>query len=221
MRKRIQRFFTASLIAGLIVLLPIVATVYVVAAILKFSDTFLFKFLPPDLRPDAFLGFNLPGLGILMTVGIVLLAGVGARFYFGKKALELADKLFSSVPILRGIYTAIRQVIEAVLSSREKSFRKVVAIEYPRKGLYTLAFVTGSGNPMTGKHEGEKLHYVFVPTTPNPTSGFLLLVPQSEIIEVSLKVDEAFRLVVSGGILTEKGKPIHAGAPAPAPTSAA
>jgi len=217
MWKRAQRFFATSLIAGLIVLLPIVATVYVVTAILRFSDTFLFKFLPPEARPDALLGFNLPGLGILMTVGIVLLAGVGARFYFGRKALELMDKLLSSVPLLRGIYSTIRQLIEAVLSSRDKSFRKVVAIEYPRKGLYTLAFVTGSGNPMVGRHAGEKLQYVFVPTTPNPTSGFLLLVPQAEIIDVDLKVDEAFRLVVSGGILTEKGRSIQAGAPAGAP----
>lgn len=140
---------------------------------------------------------------------IIFLTGLMARNYIGKRMLGALERAVSSVPVLRGVYSALRQFLESLFIDRNQAFRKVVLIEYPRKGLYTLAFVTGSVRPDYfggGFPVEEKLRAVFVPTTPNPTSGFLLFVPASDCFDVPLRVDEAFRLVVSGGVLTSSSK---------------
>ena len=184
-------------------------TAWAVLALLDISDQFLFNFLPKKWQPDTLIGFRIPGLGILLTLLIIFVTGAMARNYAGKRILATLERVMASVPVLRGVHSALRQFLESMFIDRNQAFRKVVLIEYPRKGLYTLAFVTGS--VQTG-YFGEatqaigKMRAVFVPTTPNPTSGFLLFVPVEDCLDVPLRVDEAFRLVVSGGVLTASSK---------------
>jgi len=203
----IRQYFVQNLIFGVIILTPFIATFYVTVALLNFSDTFLFSLLPIRYRPDQVLGFHIPGMGILLTVLIIFAVGAFTKNYFGKKMVTLFEQFIDRIPVLRSVYNALRQFLESVLVNRSSAFKKAVAIEYPRKGLYTLAFVTSeTANFLRGHIKDEKIFTVFVPTTPNPTSGFFLAVPESEIIEIPIKVDEAFRLVVSGGVLGDQNK---------------
>lgn len=189
--------------------MPVAVTAWAVLALLDVSDQFLFNFLPEQWQPDTLIGFRIPGLGILLTLLIIVATGAMARNYAGKRILSTVERMMASVPVLRGVHSALRQFLESMFIDRNQAFRKVVLIEYPRKGLYTLAFVTGSVQPgYFGENTQSigKMRAVFVPTTPNPTSGFLLFVPTEDCVDVPLRVDEAFRLVVSGGVLTSSSK---------------
>lgn len=204
-----RRFALQNLVVGMIIVVPLAVTIWALLALFEFSDQLLFQFLPPALRPDAIFGFRVPGLGILLSLLLIFGAGFMARNYLGKQALAVVERVFSSIPVLRGIYRAIRQFMESLFVDRSQAFRKVVLLEYPRRGLYTIAFVTGGIEPEelhANLPRGERLRTVFVPTTPNPTSGFLLFVPESELLELPMRVDAAFRLVVSGGVLTATSK---------------
>jgi len=186
------RYIVSNLILGLIVVVPIVATVWVVLTLFNVMDNLLFNLLPTALRPQTWLGVRVPGLGILLTFSLVFVAGVLARNYLGKQALDYSDRMLRRVPLLRSVYFASRQFLEHLFVDRAQAFRRVVAIEYPRKGLYTLAFVTGETRGLISRGvPDETLLSVFVPTTPNPTSGYLLLVPESQALPV----------VISGGVL--------------------
>jgi len=204
-----RQYIVRNLVFGLLTLAPIILTFYVAVALLNFSDTFLFSFLPEQYRPHVVLGFRVPGLGIVLTILIIFFSGLFASNYLGKKILATLELAIGRVPILNGVYGALRQFLEAIMMNRNKAFRKVIAIEYPRKGIYTLAFVTGSSaNYIKEYVANEDVYTVFVPTTPNPTSGFFLVIPKSEALELTIGVDEAFRLIVSGGVLSEKKSPI-------------
>lgn len=197
---KIREFFLRNFVFGLLTLLPIVATFYVFFAILQFSDSFLFDLLPKN--------FNLkenrvPGAGIILTIAIILATGVFTRNFFGKKLLVIMDKFISSIPFLKTIYKTIRQLLEGIFSvDKQRAFRKVVLLEYPRKGLFTLAFV--AGNLHTPKGRIKEFYTVFLPTSPNPTSGFFLMVPLEEVYDIDIQVEDAFRLIISGGMVGEE-----------------
>ncbi len=164
----------------------------------------LIRALPEVLQPETHLGFPIPGLGVLVTMVVVFFVGLGMRNYAGRRLFETLERGLARIPLASSIYHGLKQVMETVAANRGEQFRHVVLVEYPRKGLFCLAFVTNQSQFMSvdGLSADENLVSVFLPTTPNPTSGFYLLVPQSELRKVDLTVEEAFKLIMSAGIVT-------------------
>ena len=188
------------LIAGLLVWLPLGVTVLVIRLLVGVMDNTLLV-IPKRYHPDTLLGFHLPGLGLLLAVTIVLVTGVIVANFFGRRLIALWEALLARIPLVRTIYHGVKQVAETVLAADGKSFRKVLLVEYPRRGIWTLAFQTG--NPVgeiQDKTKSEVIN-VFVPTTPNPTSGFFILVPREDIIELDMSVDDGLKMIVSMGVI--------------------
>ena len=188
------------LIAGLLIWLPLGVTVLVIRLLVNFMDNTLLL-LPPDYRPEALLGFRIPGLGVVLSVTVVLVTGVVVANLFGRRLVAAWESLLARIPLVRSIYSGAKQVAETVFSPTGKSFRKVLLIEYPRHGLWTLAFQSGADIIEAQTRTGQQLITAFVPTTPNPTSGFIILVPVRDAIELDMSVDEAFKLVISLGVV--------------------
>lgn len=189
------------LIAGILVWVPIVATSWIVKILVNLFDQ-LILLLPHQYQPETLLGYNIPGLGFLLTFIVVLITGILATNFFGKHIMHWTDKLLKRIPFVGSLYSTIKQVVSTIVSSEGKSFRKVLLIEYPRKGLWSIAFLTNSSNERFNRLTHERMLTVFVPTTPNPTSGFLIIVPESQAKEVHMTVEEAFKIIVSLGTIT-------------------
>lgn len=193
--------FKRYLIAGLLVWLPLGVTIAALIFLVNFFDRSLLL-LPEAYRPEAVLGFNIPGLGILLSLSLIVLTGMLVANILGSKIMHYWESLLARIPLVRSIYTAVKQISEAVFGSGEQTFQKVFLIQYPRMGLWTLAFQTstqmGEAQVKTGLNEVVNL---FVPTTPNPTSGFFIMASRNEIIELDLNVDEALKMVISGGVV--------------------
>ncbi len=198
-----KTFLKKTFIAGLLALLPIAGTLWLIKVIIYAAEDFFQGFIPAKFRPEHLLGYDIPGLGILAAVIIVFLVGLITRLYIGKKLLSFGDRLFHKIPFGRGIYTAIKQFLGMVAGEGKKSFRQVVMVEYPHTGIYALGFLTGySGMEIQGKTK-ERVANVFVPTTPNPTTGLLLLFPESKLVPLQMTVEDAFKLIVSGGVVVK------------------
>jgi uncharacterized membrane protein len=186
---QIKKYF----LTGLLVVVPISLTIYILAFLIAIVEKFLpYKYLP----------FYIPGLGILITALLILGVGFLTSNYIGSKLVSIGDGIISRIPLVKSIYASVKQISQAVLSQDGKNFRRVVLIEYPRKGLYTLAFVTGVAGGEVQNKTKETVLNIFVPTTPNPTSGFYLMVPENEVTHLDMTTEEAFKLVVSGGMIT-------------------
>lgn len=187
-------------VAGLLVWLPLGVTVLVINFLIETFDQVLLL-LPAHFRPDALLGFHVPGFGLLMTVIVILVTGVVAANYFGEKFVNLWEGFLSRIPLVRSIYSAVKQVTEAFVGS-EKSFQKAYLVEYPRKGAWTIAFQTstkmGEAQYKTGL---DQVVNIFVPTTPNPTSGFYLMVAKNDLIALDMTVEQALKMIISGGVV--------------------
>jgi len=192
------------LIAGLLIWLPLGVTLLVSKLLVGLVEELL-ELVPAQYRPEALLGLEIPYLDIILTViamlAIMLLTGLVVTNLFGRKLVQAWESLLGRIPVVRSIYQSAKQVAETVFSSTGKSFRKVLLIEYPRKGLYTLAFQTGSSAGEVQAKTGEEVTTVFVPTTPNPTSGFIILVPTKDVVELDMNVDEALKMVISLGMV--------------------
>ncbi len=188
------------LIAGLLIWVPLGVTVLVIKLLVDVMDNTLLL-LPSGYQPDALLGLHIPGLGIVLTVAVVLTTGIVAANLFGRRLVEIWESLLARIPLVRSIYSAAKQVAETVFSPGGQSFRKVLLVEYPRRGLWSVGFQTGAGLAEAGSRTGEDLIPVFIPTTPNPTSGFLLMAPRRDVIEMDMSVDEAFKLIISLGVV--------------------
>ena len=193
---RLRRY----LIAGLLVWLPIGVTVLVVKLLVDLMDQTLVV-LPEAYRPDRLLGFHIPGLGVVLSVLVVLSTGVVMAHFFGQQLLAAWEAILNRIPLVRSIYSSVKQLSATLLSSGGQSFRKVLLIEYPRKGLWTLAFQTGTDIGEAQAKTGEDVINVYVPTTPNPTSGFFLMLPRNDVVELDLTVDEALKYVISMGVV--------------------
>jgi uncharacterized membrane protein len=170
--------------------------------------------LPPAWRPEAVFGFNIPGLGIVLTVVIVLVTGIVVANLAGRKLVGVWEALLARIPLVRSVYSASKQVLETVFGAGGQSFRKVLMIEYPRRGLYTLAFQTGVGVGEVQDKTEQELITVFVPTTPNPTSGFVILVPRDEVLELDMSVEDGLKMIMSLGVVTPSTRPAVAPAEA-------
>jgi len=201
MKKGIGARFRSDLLAGGLVLAPLGITVWVFLSLVSFADG-LFRLLPAALRPETYLGFAIPGLGVLLAVFLVTLTGLTMRYYAGQKVVEWYEQLLGRVPLLSGIYNGFKQLANTVFTSRGKHFRQVVVIEYPRRGIYCLAFVTNEDPFLQVDGAEERLISVFLPTTPNPTSGFYLLIPAGDLRKLDMTSEEAFKLIMSAGIVT-------------------
>ena len=185
-------------LTGVLVLIPTVVTLWVLTSILGFVDSF-FAVLPPKFHPHTYL--PIPGVGMIITGLLVLFVGAFARNYLGRITYHYGDRVMSNIPLLRGVYKGVKQMLETVVSNPSQQFRKVVLIEYPRKGIYTIAFLTGETRGEIQNITHKDLMNVFVPTTPNPTSGFMLIVPDEDIIPLTMSVEDAFKIIISGGIM--------------------
>jgi len=196
----------SDLLAGFLVVVPVGITFWVFFALVDLADG-LIRALPAILQPETHLGFPIPGLGVVVTMVLVGLVGLGMRYYAGRRIFEALERLLARVPLASSIYHGIKQVMETVAANRGEQFRQVVLVEYPRRDLYCLAFVTNQSSFMEieGVDKDGPLVSIFLPTTPNPTSGFYLLVPQEDLRKVDISVEEAFKLIMSAGIVTPKG----------------
>lgn len=193
------------LIAGLLVWLPLGVTILVVRFLIELFDRSL-VFLPAGYKPSDF-GWDIPGMGLLLSFVVILLTGMVAANFLGSKLVKFWESFLSRIPLVRSIYTAVKQIAEAVFGAGEQTFQKTYLIEYPRKGLWTLAFQTGTHKSEPQLKTGcEDVVNLFVPTTPNPTSGFFIMASKSEIIELELAVDDALKMVISGGVVTPSDK---------------
>lgn len=188
------------LMAGLLVWIPILATVLVVRFILDLMDQTL-VLLPPGLRPQALFGFRIPGFGLLLAIVLLLLTGLLVTNIVGRSLVRMWDDLLNRIPFVRGIYGGVKSFSTTILSNSGNSFKKVLLIEYPRKGIWSIGFQTAAEVPPVSDAVGGQYVCVFIPTTPNPTSGFIVMVPRSQAIELKMSVDEAMKLIVTLGVV--------------------
>lgn len=191
------------LIAGLLVWMPLGITFLVVRAIVDFLDRSLLL-LPYAYQPDNLLGFHIPGFGVVLAVVMVLTTGMIVANFLGRRIVFAWESLLARIPVVRNLYAGIKQVLEAVLAADGKSFRKVLLVEYPRKGVWSLAFMTSSDLGEVQEKTAGDVVSVFIPTTPNPTSGFVLMVQRSEVIEMDMTVEEGLKMIISMGVVVPK-----------------
>ena len=183
-----------AFIAGIVVLVPIGFTLYLTLFLIKISS----KLIPNEINPNNYLPFSIPGLEILLSVIFITMVGGISLSFFGKKILNLINDLFKRIPILRTIYSAIGQMTES-FTSKSDNKKSVVLIEYPKKGSWAVGFATKENKGEISKKTNKELINVFVPTTPNPTSGFLLMFPKDEVIFLDMTFEEASKFIVSAG----------------------
>lgn len=193
------------LIAGLLVWMPLGITFLVVRAIVGFLDKILLL-LPAQYQPENLLGFNIPGLGVVLAIILVLATGMIVANLLGRRIVAAWESLLSRIPLVRTLYAGIKQIMEAVLATDAKSFRKVLLVEYPRKGLWSLAFMTSDNLGEVQDKTGSGVMSVFIPTTPNPTSGFVIMVPKSDAIEMEMSVEEGLKMIISMGVVVPPWK---------------
>jgi len=186
------------LVAGLLVWLPLGATFFVIRLLVRWMDQSLLL-LPDRYHPENLLGFQIPGLGVVLSLLILILTGLIAANLFGRKLVGLWERLLSRIPLVRSVYSAVKQLVETMFSDNGNAFRKVVLVEFPRRGLWTLAFLTSDEGGPVQEVTGRDVISVYVPTTPNPTGGYFVLVPREDVREIDLSVDEGLRLLLSMG----------------------
>jgi uncharacterized membrane protein len=194
--KRIRRY----LVAGILVWAPLAVTYWLLKIAVGIMDRTL-QWIPERYRPEELLGIPIPGLGVILTVIVLLLTGILAANFVGRAFVGGWESLLGRVPVVRSIYSAAKNFAEMVFSDSSQSFKNVLLIEYPRKGLYSLAFQTSTNLGEVQGRTGEDVVCCFVPTTPNPTSGFIIIVPKKQITVLDMEVDEALKMIISLGVV--------------------
>jgi len=189
------------IITGLLIWIPLGITIFVIKLLVNLMDNTI-VLLPPTWRPEALFGFNLPGLGIVISAMIIFITGFFLTNFAGRRIISFWENLLDRIPLVRSIYSSVKQVTSTVLSSDNNTFNEVLLIEYPRKGVWTICFKTNDSPKIFSEATGQGLITVFVPTTPNPTSGFILFVPKDEVKPMDMDVEDALKLVMSLGVVT-------------------
>ncbi len=197
--KRFRRY----LVAGLLIWVPLGVTVLLLKVLVDLMDQTLLL-LPPPYRPDNLFGFHIPGLGILLSLTVLLVTGILAANLVGRQLVHWWESILHRIPFVRSVYSAAKNFAEIVLTEANQSFKKVLLIEYPRKGLYSICFQTSTYLGEVQVRTGEEVICVFVPTTPNPTSGLILMVPKSDVVELEMEVEDALKMVVSLGVVVPR-----------------
>ena len=190
--------------AGLLVTAPLGITVWVVQWLLATLDQTLL-ILPAAWRPDALIGYHIPGFGVLLALAILLIVGATASNFFGRKLVESTDLLLNLIPLVRSIYSGVKQVSDTLFSENGNAFRKTLLVQWPRADMWTIAFQTGTPGGDVANHLGEEYLSVYVPTTPNPTGGYFVMLKKSDCIELKMTVDEALKYIVSMGVVVPAG----------------
>lgn len=188
------------IIAGLLVWLPLAATIIIVKLVIDLLDKTILL-LPPEFRPENVLGISIPGFGVIFAIAILLFTGIFAANFFGRQLVAFWENILGRIPLVRSIYTSVKQVSTTLLTSDSNSFRQVVLVEHPRKGIWSMGFLTNKGLPAACKLSGETLISVFVPTTPNPTSGFIVMLPEQDVHALDMTVEEGFKFIISMGVV--------------------
>jgi uncharacterized membrane protein len=194
--KRLRRY----LVAGILVWAPLAVTWFLLKIGVGLMDKTL-AIIPARYQPDELLGIHIPGLGVILTIIVLLVTGVLAANFVGRAFVGGWESLMDRIPFVRAIYSAAKNFAEMVFSDSSQSFKKVLLIQYPRKGLFSLAFQTSSQLGEVQGRTGEEVVCCFLPTTPNPTSGFIIIVPRKDIIELDMEVDEALKMIISLGVV--------------------
>ena len=207
MLKNLKRRLRNIFITGLLITLPIVLTWFILQFLFKNLDALspVFTNVLIQLGAPFPEGYRIPFLGVLITLLIILIVGWLTTSFFGKKICQLGETLVEKIPFVRRIYTGSKQVVISIAQADTSAFRKVVLLEFPRRGLLAIGFVTGESRGEVQRLTQENMFNVFVPTMPNPTSGFLIFAPANELTEVSMSIEEGIKYVVSGGIVTPPG----------------
>jgi len=197
MKKTVKNIF----LTGIVAIIPIGVTIYIIVLMIQLMDNLL-KIIPPRFHPDQLLPFHIPGLGVMFTMILIFLVGIIVKSYIGKKFVHVGEMILGKIPFVRSIYIPLKKLAETIFADKSESFRRVVLIEYPRRGLYSIAFVTGASKGEVQTKTKDQMINLFVPTTPNPTSGFYIMVAESDVINLAMSVEEAFALIMSGGIIS-------------------
>lgn len=187
-------------IAGLLVWLPLIITIWIIELVVGTLDRTI-DLLPPQLRPQGLFGVSIHGAGAVFALVIILVTGVLAANFLGARIVKVWEALLHRIPVVRSIYSAVKQVSDTVFSDTGQAFRKALLVQYPRMGVWTIAFQTGRPSAELESHLHDNMISVYVPTTPNPTSGFFLVMDRHEVIELDMSVDEALKYVVSMGVV--------------------
>jgi uncharacterized membrane protein len=201
------KHFRRYLVAGLLVWLPLSVTYLLLSFAVGVMDKVLdglLEWLPPEYHPDALLGIEIPGLGVAFTLLLLLITGVLAANFVGRAFVGGWESLLDRIPFVRAIYSAAKNFAEIVFSDSSNAFKKVLLVEYPRKGIYSLAFQTAAELGEVQGRTGEDVVSCFVPTTPNPTSGFIIIVPTRDVTVLDMEVDEALKMIISLGVVVPK-----------------
>lgn len=180
--------------------LPILATFGILSFIVDLLDQTI-SLLPKAYQPEQLFGFRLPGLGVVMSLFLLLLTGLVATNFLGQRLVTWSESILDKIPLVRSIYNASKQVIHAIFGTNSQAFRKVLLVEYPRKGMWSIAFQTGIADASVTKQFGTEMVPIFILTTPNPTGGFLFMVPKVDVIELSMTIDEALKYTISLGMM--------------------
>lgn len=208
--------FRASFLTGLVVIAPIFLTAWLIWTVAGWVDSWVLPFVPIWLRPDQYVGLNVRGIGVLLFLIFTIIVGWAAKGIIGKRMILWGESLLQSLPVVRSVYNGLKQIAETVFAQSDTSFDKACLVEYPRKGIWAIAFISTSAKGEiagTIPSEGGKTA-IFLPTTPNPTSGFLLFVPTSDVMELNMSVEDAAKLVISAGLVYPNGaqsKPVQLG----------
>ncbi|MBT7956183.1 MAG: DUF502 domain-containing protein [Rhodospirillaceae bacterium] len=195
---RIRGYF----LAGVLVTAPLGITGYLAWVIVNFIDESVTPLVPAQYNPETYLPFSLPGLGVLILIIILTVIGALTAGLLGRWLLHTGERILNQMPVVRSIYSAIKQIFETVMGKQSSAFREAVLVEYPRRGIWAIAFITGVTEGEVQNLTEQETVNIFLPTTPNPTSGFLLFVPKEEVVPLDMSVEEAIKMVISGGIVT-------------------
>jgi len=193
----------ASFLTGIVVILPVALTIWLVWTLMGWIDSVVLPLIPGNLRPEHYIGINLRGVGLIIFLIFTVTVGWIAKGLIGKSLIRFAESLVERMPVVRSIYSGVKQIAETVFAQSERSFEKACLIQYPRKGIWAIGFIstTARGEVVQKAETGGDLLSVFVPTTPNPTSGFLLFLPREDVIELDMSLEDAAKLVISAGLV--------------------
>jgi len=199
-----KKFFKRYFLAGLAVVVPLVVTYLILKFLIVSTDRLVLSFLPERFWPRSLTGVDIPGFGLIVTILLILSIGVLTRHYVGRKFVNLGDRIISKIPLGAGIYNATKQFMNTFISDKEQQFKGVVVVEYPRRGSWVMGFVTKHPQKHILDVDQRSWVTIFIPTTPNPTSGFLVMVPEEETRPLDITTDEAFKFIISAGYLQGK-----------------
>jgi uncharacterized membrane protein len=201
-------------ITGLLIWVPLVITIWVLNLVISTMDQSLLL-LPRQFQTEAVWGIHVPGLGVVLTLAVIFLTGVFAANFIGERLIRVWETILTRIPVVASIYSAVKQVSDTLFSGSGQAFRKALLVQYPHQGSYTIAFLTGTpGGDVVNHLDGEYVS-VYVPTTPNPTSGFFLMLKKDDVVELDMSVDDALKYIISMGVVAPNGKQVRAGKGSP------